>query len=107
MKEKVENVQASSTHPNTCITTIFANLKNLKKECRRMWEAIEMHQSRTKGLTRNVASIAMATLNYIMILKTLDYMSKTFANIIAKQILATSRSRLASKVLTCSKSFLE
>jgi hypothetical protein len=40
-----------------------------------------------------------------MILKALDYMSKTLANKIAKQILATIKCKLAFEVLISSKSF--
>jgi hypothetical protein len=51
MKERVENVHSSSTNPNTCITAIFANLKNFEKKCCQMWETSEMHQNQVKGLT--------------------------------------------------------
>ncbi len=107
MKEKVENVHSSSADPNTYITAIFTNLKNSKKTCCQIWEAFEGHQNQMKGLTWNGASIAMATLNCIMILKTLDYMSKTLTNIIGKQILTTCKSKLAYEVFIDSKSFSE
>jgi hypothetical protein len=46
-----------------------------------MWEASKVHQSWMKGLTWNGASIVMATLNCIMILKAIDYMLRALANI--------------------------
>jgi hypothetical protein len=51
MKERVENVRSSSIDPNTCTTAIFANLKNLGKECCKMWKASKVRQSPFKGLT--------------------------------------------------------
>jgi len=45
----------------------------------------------------------MATLDCIMILKTLDYMSKALANIIYGQILAIGVNKFAFPVLTSSK----
>ncbi len=70
-----------------------------------MWETSKNCQSQVKGLTWNGASVIVATLDCIMILKALDYMSKTLANKIAKQILATIKCKLAFEVLISSKSF--
>jgi hypothetical protein len=36
MKEEMENVRSSSTELNICTTAIFANLKNLGKECQKI-----------------------------------------------------------------------
>jgi hypothetical protein len=82
-------------------------LKNFEKKCCQMWETSEMHQNQVKGLTWNGASIVVATLDCILILKTLDYMSKTLIKIIGKQILTTCRSKLTSEAFIDSKSFSE
>ncbi len=70
-----------------------------------MWETSKDCQSQIKRLTWNGASIIVATLDCIMILKALNYMSRTLVNKITKQILATIRGKLAFEVLTSSKSF--
>jgi hypothetical protein len=88
-KEGMENVHSSSTKPNTCITATFANLKNSKKECHKMWEASKMCQSQVKGLTWNGASIVVVGLNCIVILNKLDYISRTLVGQIVGQILGT------------------
>jgi hypothetical protein len=72
-----------------------------------MWEASKVCQSWVKGLTWNGASITIITLNCIMILNKLDYMSKTFVDKIVGQILGTTRGKLAFEVLISSKSFSE
>jgi hypothetical protein len=104
-KERMENVHSSSTKPNTCIIVIFANLKNSKKECHKMWETSKMCQSRIKGLTWNGASIAVVGLNCIMILNKLDYLLRAFVDQIVGQILGTVKGKLAFEVLIGSKSF--
>ncbi len=89
-ERKGGNVHSSSINPNSCTTTIFANLKNLGKECYKMWEASKVCQNQVKGLTWNGASIA-ATLYYIVILKILDYMSRTFIDKIVGQMLVVAK----------------
>jgi hypothetical protein len=94
MKKKVENVHSSSIEPNIYIGTIFANLKNSRKECQQMWEASKIHRSQVKGLSWNCASIVVATLDCIMILKLLDCMSRTLIDKVIRQILDTSKDEL-------------
>jgi hypothetical protein len=105
VKERMENVHSSSINPNTCITTIFANLKNLRKECHKMWETSKVCQNQVKGLTWNGASIVIVTLNCIVILNKLDYVSRALVNKIVGQILGTTRGKFAFEVLIGSKSF--
>ncbi len=50
MKERVENVHSSSTNPNICTIVNSTNLKNVRKECHKMWEISKMRQSRVKEL---------------------------------------------------------
>ncbi len=69
-----------------------------------MWEVNKVCKSWVKGLTWNGASIT-TTLDCIMIFKILDYMLKTFADRIAKQILDAAKGELAFEVLTSSNSF--
>ncbi len=45
MKEEMENVRSSSTELNICTTAIFANLKNLGKECQKIWEASKVRHN--------------------------------------------------------------
>ncbi len=101
----MENVHSSSINPNICITAIFANLKNLGKECHEMWEPSKVCQSRIKGLTWNDASITLVIVNSIVILNKLDYISRAFVNKIIGQILGTTRGKLAFEVLIGSQSF--
>ncbi len=103
----MENVHSSSINPNICITTIFANLKNLGREYHKMWEPSKVCQSRVNGLTWNGASIVVVILNWIAILNKLDYMSRALVDKIVGQILGTTRGKLAFEVLIGSKSFLE
>jgi hypothetical protein len=56
-----------------------------------MWETSKVHHNRVKGLTWNGASIAVATLNCIVILKRLNYMPRALADRINGQILATTK----------------
>ncbi len=72
-----------------------------------MWEASKIHQSRVKGLSWNCASIVVATLDCIMILKILDYMSRTLVDKVIRQNLDTSRDELAFEVLSGSNNFLK
>jgi hypothetical protein len=62
-----------------------------------MQEASKVHQSRTKGLTWNGASIATIALDCIVILKILDYMSRALIDRILRQILATTRGEFVSQ----------
>jgi hypothetical protein len=55
-----------------------------------MWEASRVCQSQVQGLTWSGASIA-TTLYYIMILKILDCMSRTFIDKIAGQMLVVTK----------------
>jgi hypothetical protein len=88
MKDEVENVCSSSIDPNICIVVISTNLIFLRNECFKMYEASNVQQSHVKGLTWNGASIAIATLDFVVILNMLDYISKTRTYIMVGQILA-------------------
>ncbi len=72
-----------------------------------MWKASKVNQSRIKGLTWNHASIVVATLDCIIILKILDYKSRALVDIIIGQILDTTRDELTFEVLTGSSNFLK
>ncbi len=105
MKDNVENVCSSSTDPNICTTAIFANSKNSKKKCCKIWEAYRVCQSQVKGLTWNGASIVTIALDFIVILKVLDCMSRALTDRMARQILVPARCELAFEILTSSNSF--
>ncbi len=99
MKDKVENVRSSSTDPRTCTIILFVDLKNSENECFKMREAFNVCQSCIKGLTWNGVAILATTLDFMVILNMLDYISKTFTNKMVEQIFDTSRDAFASKIL--------
>jgi hypothetical protein len=76
MKNNVENVHSSSTNPGTCTIVSSAKLKNSGNECLRMQEASNVLQNYVKGLTWNGTSIAVKTLDFMVILNMLTCISK-------------------------------
>jgi hypothetical protein len=68
-----------------------------------MQQASKMHPSQVKGLTWNEASIAITTLDFIIILNTLDCKSITLTYRMDGHILIASRGIFSSKFLTSSK----
>jgi len=103
IKDKVENVCSSSTDPMTCTIIIFVDLKNYRNECFKIQKAFNVCQSCMKWLTWNGISIPTATLNFMVILNMLNYISKALTNRMAKQFFDTSRDVFVSKILTGSK----
>jgi hypothetical protein len=98
MKKRVENVCSSCINPNTWTITIFASLKKIGNECLKMWEA-----SNVLRLTWNGASIATTTLDFMVILNMLDYISKPLMDKMDARIIFTSKDVLELKKLTSSK----
>lgn len=105
MKKKVEKVFSSSIDPRTCMVAICTSLKNSGNECLKMQEASKMCQNWVIGLTWNGASIVIIVLDFMVILKRLDYLSKAVAlNRINGQILVAFRDVVfASEILPTSK----
>jgi len=103
MKQKVAKVLSSSIEPNTCTIAISASLKKSRNECRKMREASKVHQSRVEILTWNGGSIAITTLDFIVIVNTLDCKSKALVDRMDGHILTASRGVFAFKLLISSK----
>ncbi len=82
----------------------FCQFEKSGKECYKMQKANKVWENRVKGFTWNGASIT-TTLDCILIFKILDYGLRTLADIIVKQLLATTKGELAFEVLTISNSF--
>jgi hypothetical protein len=76
IKEKVENVCSTFTNHNIWIVAISISLKKFRSECLKMQETFNVHQSCVKGLRWNAAFIATTTLDFMVILNMLDYISK-------------------------------
>jgi hypothetical protein len=68
-----------------------------------MWEASNVFQSHVKGLTWNGASIVATTLDFMVILDMLAYISRAFVDKMDGQILATSNDILEFESLIGSK----
>jgi hypothetical protein len=106
MKERVENVCSSSTNHSTWIIAISISLKKFRNECLKVQETSNVHQSCVKGLTWNGTSIVATTLDFMVILNMLDYISKPHGDKMDGQILATLKNVLEFESLMGSKCHL-
>jgi hypothetical protein len=90
--------------PLTPTLALLQSLLVWKNECFKIRKALtNVRQSCVKGLTWNGASIAIAMLDFIVILNMLNCIFRALTNIMDGQILATFNDEFAFKILIGSK----